>query len=197
MPRLYLLTFLFILSNLLANKPNVVIFYTDDQGTLDTNSFGSKDLYTPYMDKLAKTGISFTQAYAHAVCCPSRAMLLTGRYPQRSNVNSWTQGDMNVKRGTNMALSEYTMAEMLKDNGYRTALFGKWHLGADKNFGPTKQGFDIFHVFKSFIKLPISLFWVMWQVKGTIKEKGMFFIFLDKINGSFSHFIWKIFSFMI
>ncbi len=66
-----------------SRKPNVVIFYTDDQGTLDAHCYGSKDLYTPVMDKLAKTGTRFTQAYAHTVCCPSRAMLLTGRHPCR------------------------------------------------------------------------------------------------------------------
>ena len=72
-------------------KPNVVVFFTDDQGTLDAGCYGSDDLLTPAIDKLAKTGVRFTQAYAHTVCCPSRAMLLTGRYPQRSGVNHWTQ----------------------------------------------------------------------------------------------------------
>ncbi len=127
-----------------AEQPNVVIFFTDDQGTLDASCYGSKDLYTPNIDKLAETGVRFTQAYAHAVCCPARAMLMTGRYPQRGGVNNWTQGNLKQAGGTNMALSEYTLAEHLKDHGYRTALFGKWHLGADKNHGPTKQGFDQF-----------------------------------------------------
>ena len=125
-------------------RPNVVIFFTDDQGTLDANCYGSEDLYTPNIDRLASQGVRFTQAYAHSVCCPARAMLLTGRYPQRSGVNRWTQGDMNTPRGSNMALSEYTIAEMLRDQGYKTAMFGKWHLGADKDHGPTKQGFDSF-----------------------------------------------------
>ena len=128
----------------LAEQPNVVIFFTDDQGTLDAKCYGSNDLYTPNIDQLAASGVRFTQAYAHAVCCPARAMLLTGRYPQRGGINNWTQGDMNVEKGTNMALSEYTLAELLKDNGYTTGLFGKWHLGADKDHGPTKQGFDVF-----------------------------------------------------
>ena len=68
-------------------KPNVVIFFTDDQGTLDANCYGSTDLYTPAMDALAETVVRFTQAYAHMVCYPARSMLMTGRYPQRSNVN--------------------------------------------------------------------------------------------------------------
>lgn len=126
-------------------KPNVVIFFTDDQGTLDVNCYGSKDLYTPHMDALAKSGVRFTQAYAHQVCCPARAMLLTGRHPQRSNVNHWTQGDAKAKKTRNMNLEEITLAEALKEAGYKTALFGKWHLGAHLDYGPTKQGFDEFY----------------------------------------------------
>ena len=125
-------------------RPNVVILFTDDQGTLDANCYGSTDVDTPNMDRLAATGVRFTQAYAHTVCCPARAMLLTGRYPQRSGVNFWTQGDMNGAKGINMALEEVTLAETLRDAGYRTALYGKWHLGAHRDFGPRKQGFDEF-----------------------------------------------------
>ncbi|MBI3468409.1 MAG: sulfatase-like hydrolase/transferase [Planctomycetes bacterium] len=125
-------------------KPNVVILFTDDQGTLDAHCFGSPDLYTPNIDRLAASGVKFTQAYAHTVCCPSRAALMTGRHPQRGGVNSWTQGDLHGPDGINMALEEVTLAEALKGAGYRTALFGKWHLGAHRDFGPEKQGFDEF-----------------------------------------------------
>lgn len=125
-------------------RPNVVVILTDDQGTLDANCFGSRDLYTPAIDKLASRGVRFTQAYAHTVCCPARAMLMTGRYPQRSNVNSWMQPRMYGPKGRNMLLSEVTLAEALKAAGYRTALYGKWHLGADPDHGPTRQGFDEF-----------------------------------------------------
>ena len=127
-----------------AVKPNVVIFFTDDQGTLDANCYGSKDLYTPTMDRLAQTGVRFTQAYSHMVCCPARAMLMTGRFPQRCNVNMWTQGDAKAAKGRNMFREEVTIAEMLKQAGYRTGLFGKWHLGAHLDHGPTEQGFDEF-----------------------------------------------------
>ena len=125
-------------------KPNVVIFFTDDQGTLDANCFGSSDLYTPAMDQLAATGIRFTQAYSHVVCCPARALLMTGRHPQRSGVVHWTQGDRHGTDAgnTNMASSEVTIAEALKDAGYKTAIFGKWHLGAKEGHGPLAQGFD-------------------------------------------------------
>ena len=129
----------------LVSQPNVVIFFTDDQGTLDARCYGSEHLLTPNLDKLAATGIRFTQAYAHSFCCPSRAALLTGRHPQRGGVNSWVQGDMRAtEKGVNMALAELTLAEALKAGGYRTALFGKWHLGADADHGPTRQGFDEF-----------------------------------------------------
>ena len=127
-----------------ARQPNVVIVFTDDQGTLDANCFGSRDLHTPNIDKLADTGVRFTQAYAHTVCCPARAAIMTGRHPQRCNVNSWTQGNMNGPKGINMHLSEVTLAEALKPAGYSTALFGKWHLGSHRDFAPKKQGFDEF-----------------------------------------------------
>ena len=129
-----------------AQPPNVVILYTDDQGTLDANCYGSTDLKTPNMDKLAASGIRFTQAYAHTVCCPSRAALLTGRHPQRGGVTNWTQGDRHGSdsANTNMAAEEVTLAEVLRSAGYRTALFGKWHLGAKVGHGPLDQGFETY-----------------------------------------------------
>ena len=139
--------FLFLLLSAVAipaRQPNVVIIFTDDHGTLDAGCYGSKDLHTPAIDRLAREGVRFTQAYAHMFCCPSRAALLTGRHPQRSGVNAWTQGNMNSDQGVNMFLSEITLAEVLKGAGYRTALFGKWHVGAHRDRGPTRQGFDEF-----------------------------------------------------
>jgi arylsulfatase A-like enzyme len=144
MGRLFLLCLLVCSAPLSAAKPNLVIFLTDDQGTVDAGCYGSADLITPNIDKLAATGVRFTQAYAHTVCCPSRAMLMTGRHPQRSGVSHWTQGNMRGPKGRNMALGEVTLAEALKAAGYRTALFGKWHLGAHEDHGPEKQGFDEF-----------------------------------------------------
>jgi arylsulfatase A len=127
-----------------VERPNILIILTDDQGTIDANCYGSTDLSTPNIDRLAATGVRFTQAYAHTVCCPARAALMTGRHPQRGGVHHWTQGDMNGPDGINMALEEVTLAEALKPAGYLTALFGKWHLGAHRDFGPKKQGFDEF-----------------------------------------------------
>ena len=130
-------------------KPNVIIIYTDDQGTLDAKCYGAEDLYTPNIDKLAESGVLFTQAYAQTVCCPSRAALLTGRHPQRSGINNWTQNDAHAKKkGVNMPLEEITIAELLRDDGYATGLFGKWHLGGAIENGPLEQGFDEFFGFR-------------------------------------------------
>ncbi|MCX6326939.1 MAG: sulfatase-like hydrolase/transferase [Bacteroidia bacterium] len=125
-----------------GKKPNVIIILTDDHGALDAGCYGSTDLYTPAIDRLAENGIRFTQAYGHTVSCPARAMMLTGRQPQRSGITSWTQGDMNEPKGRNMPTSEVTLAEVFQAAGYRTGIFGKWHLGAHPDNGPTKQGFD-------------------------------------------------------
>ena len=130
------------------NKPNIVIIYTDDQGTLDAGCYGSKDIKTPVLDKLAAEGVKFTQAYAHTVCCPSRASLLTGRAPQRSGVNQWTSCSPSDKEGRVMDLKEITIAEHLKEYGYKTGLIGKWHLGATLDHGPLDQGFDKFFGFR-------------------------------------------------
>ena len=131
-----------------TDRPNILILYMDDQGTLDAGCYGVSDLATPNIDRLAAEGILFTRAYAHTVCCPSRAALLTGRSPQRGGVNNWTScypGDME---GRNMSLDEVTLAEVLQEEGYRTALIGKWHLGARDDHGPLDQGFDYFWGFR-------------------------------------------------
>ena len=124
-----------------GRPPNVILIFSDDQGTIDINIYGAKDLYTPHLDSLARRGTRFTQFYVAApVCSPSRAALLTGRYPQRAGV----PGNVGLgKRG--MPAGQVTMAEMLKPAGYRTALVGKWHLGEVNGRGPLDQGFDSFY----------------------------------------------------
>jgi len=120
-------------------RPNVVLIFTDDQGTIDVNCFGSKDLYTPNLNALAGRGTRFTQFYVAApICSPSRASLMTSRYPQRAELTSNAGG----KRG--MPGHQVTIAEMLKAAGYRTAIFGKWHLGEQPEMSPLAQGFDEF-----------------------------------------------------
>jgi len=127
-----------------GQKPNIIIFFTDDQATLDTKRYGASDLETPHMDALADDGVLFTQAYAHAVCCPARALLMTGRDNVRSNVNSWIQMDPRGSDGDkdNMNANELTIAQVLKDNGYKTGLMGKWHLGAKQGRHPLDFGFE-------------------------------------------------------
>ena len=120
-------------------KPNVVLIFTDDQGTIDVNCFGSKDLYTPNLDALATRGTRFTQFYVTApICSPSRASLISGRYPQRAELVTNAGGN----RG--MPGHQVTIAEMLQSAGYRTAIFGKWHLGEQPEMSPLVQGFEEF-----------------------------------------------------
>jgi arylsulfatase A-like enzyme len=120
-------------------KPNVIIIFTDDQGYQDIGCFGSPDIKTPHLDKMAQEGIKLTDFYsAQAVCSASRAGLLTGCYPNRLGIHGAFMPNSN--QGLN--LSETTLAEMLKDIGYKTGIYGKWHLGDHPNFMPNNQGFD-------------------------------------------------------
>ncbi len=120
-------------------KPNIVIVFTDDQGYQDLGCFGSPDIKTPNLDKMAKEGLVLTDFYAaQAVCSASRAGLLTGCYPNRVGVHNALMPDAKV----GLSPEETTLAEMLKANGYKTAIFGKWHLGDNPKFMPNNQGFD-------------------------------------------------------
>jgi len=128
--KLFLPTILFIFTsctfvqNKTENQPNIIIIFTDDQGYQDLGSFGSTDIKTPYIDQLAHEGIRLTDFYAaQAVCSASRAGLLTGCYPNRIGVHGAFMPDS--KKGLNPG--EITIAEMLKEVGYSTAIFGKWH----------------------------------------------------------------------
>ena len=121
-----------------AERPNVVIIFTDDQGSLDMGAYGAEDLKTPHMDALAAEGVRFTQFYAAApVCSPSRASLLTGRYPTMAGMptNAGQQG---------LPQSEVTLGDLFQGAGYATALVGKWHLGHEHESTPNRQGFDYF-----------------------------------------------------
>ncbi|QDS94098.1 Arylsulfatase [Roseimaritima multifibrata] len=122
-----------------ADRPNVLIIYTDDQGTLDANCYGSDDLITPNFDRLAETGVRFTQMYSpSAICSASRAGLLTGRFPARAGVPSNVSSTKGV---AGMPTEEVTMAELFQQNGYRTGHVGKWHLGFTEPTMPNAQGF--------------------------------------------------------
>jgi len=122
-----------------SSPPNVVLIFTDDQGYQDVGVFGSPDIKTPNLDKMASEGVKLTGYYAaQAVCSASRAGILTGCYPNRIGIHN-ALGPHNT-HGINA--SETTLAEMLKDKGYKTAIFGKWHLGHHPMFLPTQHGFD-------------------------------------------------------
>ena len=123
----------------IRDKPNVIIIFTDDQGYQDVGCFGSPDIETPHLDQMAREGIRLTDFYAaQAVCSASRAGLLTGCYPNRLGVHGAYMPDS--EEGLNP--SETTIAEMLKPLDYKTAIFGKWHLGDHPDFMPNNQGFD-------------------------------------------------------
>lgn len=141
-------------TTLAANRrPNVIIVFTDDQGTLDAGCYGTKDIQTPAIDRLAKRGVRFTQFYSAApVCSPSRAGLLTGRYPLRAgmpgNAASPPAESINhldeVESGDTKTswAQQITIAETLKAAGYKTAHIGKWHLNYKRGERPLDQGFE-------------------------------------------------------
>ena len=133
--------------------PNIVIVLTDDQGYQDLGSFGSPNILTPNPDKVSKEGARLLSFYsAQAVCSASRAALLTGSYPNRIGIS----GALSPKSTVGINKNETTIAEMLKPLGYKTGIFGKWHLGHQQEFLPNNHGFD------EFIGIPYSN--DMWPV---------------------------------
>jgi len=123
-----------------ADRPNVILIYSDDQGWADLGVYGSTDLHTPTLDSLAHSGTRFTQFYsASPICSPSRASMLTGRYPQRAGLPEMASSQEGVE---GMPGKQYTMGELFKDAGYATAHIGKWHIGYTPETMPNAQGFD-------------------------------------------------------
>lgn len=156
-----------------GTKPNIILIFTDDMGYGDLSCFGSRAIKTPTIDRLAQEGMRFTDFYAGAaICSPSRAALLTGRYPHRTGVtfpfpageDTFSRsmlrkvglkfgdlGALDTQGGTSIAnglpASEITVADALKLAGYQTACIGKWHIGdftKDETYLPTRRGFDFF-----------------------------------------------------
>jgi len=125
-----------------ARPPNIVIFYADDMGIGDVGCYGCTDIRTPNLDALARSGARFTNYYSAApVCSPSRAALLTGRYPIRAGV----PGNVSSQPGAaGMPTEEFTIAELARTRGYTTGIIGKWHLGFTPQTDPNGQGFDYF-----------------------------------------------------
>lgn len=129
------------------DKPlNFIIIFTDDMGYGDLSSFGHPTIKTPHLDKMAMQGQKWTNFYvASPVCTPSRAALLTGRYPIRNGMTSSKRGVLFPNSSKGLPQSEITIAEVLKQKEYATAAIGKWHLGHLPQFLPTQQGFDSYY----------------------------------------------------
>ena len=124
-----------------ARRPNVVLIMLDDLGSIDTNAYGAKDLTTPNLDALAAQGVRFTNFHSTApLCSPSRASVMTGRYPQRAGLDGNASSEHGSTQG--VAPDEIMLAQMFKAGGYRTGHVGKWHLGYADNTIPTAKGFD-------------------------------------------------------
>ena len=133
---------------------NVVVILADDLGYGDLSCYGSETIATPHLDQLAAEGLRFTDFYAAApFCSPSRASMLTGRYPIRAGVPLV----LFPQEKTGLPAHETTVAELLKDRGYATICIGKWHLGTEAPFHPTNHGFD------EWFGLPYSNDMMMWD----------------------------------
>lgn len=148
-----------------ATRPNIIFLLLDDLGWRDFGCYGNKYFDTPNLDRLASEGMRFTNAYAACpVCSPTRASILTGKYPARLHLTDWIPGRKqwpSAKLLTpafeqQLPLEEITMAEMLAPAGYRSASIGKWHLGRE-GFGPEQQGFSL-NVAGTFRGSPASYF---------------------------------------
>ncbi len=131
-----------------AVKPNIVLIVADDLGYGETGMQGNSSIPTPNIDSIARNGVRCTQGYVTApVCCPSRAGFMTGRYQTRFGHELNAIGKQNALPGIGLPLSERTIAQRLKDLGYRTACIGKWHLGGSEPYLPQRRGFDEFFGF--------------------------------------------------
>jgi arylsulfatase A-like enzyme len=134
-----------------TTQPNIILVLADDLGVNDLACYGRADHHTPNLDRLASQGMRFTCAYtAQPICSPSRAAIMTGKCPARLNLTNYLPGRpdapsqrlLQPRIEGQLPLEEVTIAELLKDAGYATGLFGKWHLGG-QGFGPREQGFDV------------------------------------------------------
>ena len=160
------------------SKPNLLLIVADDLGWSDLGCYGADLHETPNLDRFAEQGVRFTQAYsASPVCTPTRASILTGKHPARLRMTIWHEAAANPPQDKplippvavgNLPLEETTLAEALREAGYRTAHFGKWHLGAATHY-PENQGFDL-NVGGTLWGAPPTFFYPYRGLFGSIKE---------------------------
>ncbi|MDF2773722.1 MAG: atsA 9 [Geminicoccaceae bacterium] len=131
-----------------AVRPNVVLIMMDDMGYGDLGSYGAPDVRTPHIDRLAREGVRLTNAYANGhVCSPTRAALISGRYPQRFGIEKAIAAPTTADSALGLPVTGTSLPALLKRNGYATGLIGKWHLGFRREFSPQAHGFDDFFGF--------------------------------------------------
>ena len=129
---------LFSSCSLINKEPNFLVILTDDQGWGDLELTGNNSLKTPTLNKLAESGTLFTSFYVSPVCSPTRAEILTGNYHPKSGVYGVSEG------GERINLNQKLISEYFFENGYKTALFGKWHNGQQHPYHPNSRGFETF-----------------------------------------------------
>ena len=131
-------------------RPNVVLIMTDDMGWADIGSYGAPDIRTPNIDSLARDGVKLTDFYSNGVLCtPTRAGLMSGRYQQRYGLEIALPNEGAPEADRGLPATGRTLPRLLKNNGYATALVGKWHLGYKAEYSPSAHGFDYFFGLKS------------------------------------------------
>ena len=149
-------------------RPNVLLIVTDDQGYGDFGFTGNHHVQTPVLDHLAAESLRFDQFYVSPVCAPTRSSLMTGRFSLRTGIRDTYNG------GATMAADEVTIAEMLKESGYKTGIFGKWHLGDNFPCRPIDQGFDE----------------AVIHLSGGMGQVGDFTTFFEKDSSYFNPVLW-------
>jgi arylsulfatase A-like enzyme len=133
-----------------SERPNIVLIITDDVGYGDFGSYGAPDVKTPHIDGLARDGVRLTDFYANgATCTPTRTGLISGRYQQRFALERPLSSATTADSASGLAVTGRSLPQLLKNNGYATALIGKWHLGYKPEFSPGAHGFEYFFGFKS------------------------------------------------
>ena len=178
-------------------RPNVIFFLVDDLGWSDIASFGSRFYETPNIDALGRDGVRFTNAYTTChVSSPARASIMTGCYPATINMTDWLPGRRefpfqqlrNVEVNQDLPAGVPTIAETLRDNGYHTAIIGKWHLG-ETGSTPEEHGFDM-HIPHGYLKgWPARGYMAPFGMNGFDGEKGEYLT--DRLTDEALHYIEK------